>query len=137
MIRGLIICLIMCCAAGARAQDCYYYWVHQCIEVVDASQRQLKQFVLISPAVNYLQAEGQQCSDAVAEPIQPGCREDQRLPDPGHETACPGLRQTSPGHLALQPQPQGQRAENRDSTGRFTRPLRDHCQSLHIRLGVL
>lgn len=71
MIRGLIACLIMCCAAGARAQDCYYYWVHQCIEVVDASQRQLKQFVLISPAVNYLQAEGQQCSDAVAERQQP------------------------------------------------------------------
>lgn len=71
MIRGLIACLIMGCAAGAWAQDCYYYWVHQCIEVVDASQRQLKQFVLISPAVNYLQAEGQQCSDAVAERQQP------------------------------------------------------------------
>ena len=43
------------------------YWVHQCIEVVDASQRQLKQFVLISPAVNYLSVdEGSQCSAAVS-----------------------------------------------------------------------
>jgi len=67
MIRGLLVCLIMTCAAIARAQDCYYYWVHQCIEVVDASQRQLQQYVLISPAVNYLQTQGQQCSDAVSE----------------------------------------------------------------------
>lgn len=66
MIRVLLVFLIMGCAAVARAQDCYYYWVHQCIEVVDASQRQLQQYVLISPAVNYLQAdEGQQCSEAV------------------------------------------------------------------------
>ncbi len=67
MIRGLILCLIMLSSAAARAQDCYYYWVHQCIEVVDASQRQLKQFVLISPAVNYLSVdEGSQCSAAVS-----------------------------------------------------------------------
>lgn len=67
MMRGLLACLIMCCATGARAQDCYYYWVHQCIEVIDASQRQLQQYVLISSAVNYLQAEDQQCSEAVAQ----------------------------------------------------------------------
>ncbi len=67
MIRGLLTCLIMCCASGLRAQDCYYYWVHQCIEVIDASQRQLQQYVLISSAVNYLHAEEQQCSEAVVE----------------------------------------------------------------------
>ena len=45
MIRVLLVFLIMGCAAVARAQDCYYYWVHQCIEVVDASQRQLQQYL--------------------------------------------------------------------------------------------
>ena len=41
MIRGLILCLIMLSAAAARAQDCYYYWVHQCIEVVAVSYTHL------------------------------------------------------------------------------------------------
>ncbi|MED5388090.1 MAG: hypothetical protein VX793_04505 [Pseudomonadota bacterium] len=67
MIRGLLVILIMGCAAIARAQDCYYYWVHQCIDVIDASQRQLKQYVLISPAVNYLQADNLHCNDAVSQ----------------------------------------------------------------------
>ena len=67
MIRTLLVLLIMAAAIVARAQDCYYYWVHQCVEVIDASQRQLQQYVLISPAVNYLPAKDGQCQDAVAQ----------------------------------------------------------------------
>ncbi|EKF76098.1 hypothetical protein A11A3_01350 [Alcanivorax hongdengensis A-11-3] len=72
MIRPLLIAWLACLSLPAFSDDCYYYWVAQCIDVTDASQREFQQTVLISPAVNYLNsAEGQQCSEAVAQKQAP------------------------------------------------------------------
>ena len=66
-LRLLLTTLLLGFAPLARAADCYYYWVHQCLNVIDASQRKIEQFVLISPAVNYLNSGDKQCTDAVSE----------------------------------------------------------------------
>ena len=64
MIRGLIAALLLASSAQALSDDCYYYWTHQCVEVVDASKRQLRQSVLVSPAINYLNSNEQSCKQA-------------------------------------------------------------------------
>ena len=51
----------------AEADDCYYYWVHQCLNVIDASQRKIEQYVLVSPSVNYLNSGNLRCAEAVAQ----------------------------------------------------------------------
>lgn len=71
MIRLIIATLLMATATMARAGDCYYYWTHQCVEVIDASQRQLQQNILISPSINYLQSDGQSCEAAAEARQQP------------------------------------------------------------------
>lgn len=71
MIRGLIVGLLLGTCAQAQAQDCYYFWVQQCINVIDASQRELDQYVLISPSINYLHSESDSCPTAVAEAQRP------------------------------------------------------------------
>ncbi|MDX1803537.1 MAG: hypothetical protein R3292_05610 [Alcanivorax sp.] len=56
----------------ARCDDCYYYWEHQCIKITDAGQRALRQYVLLSPSINYLSSQdGQSCDAAVAEKQSP------------------------------------------------------------------
>lgn len=61
ILRLLFGTLLLCTTALARASDCYYYWTHQCVEVIDASKRQLRQSVLISPSVNYLHSDEASC----------------------------------------------------------------------------
>lgn len=61
MTRLLIGFSILLFSALARAGDCYYYWTHQCVEVLDASKRQLRQSVLISPSVNYFNSGAESC----------------------------------------------------------------------------
>lgn len=67
MIRMLAGTLILMSATVARAEDCYYYWTHQCVEVIDASKRQLQQSVLISPSINYFHSAEQHCDASAAE----------------------------------------------------------------------
>ncbi len=63
--KGVIIGLLILVSGGlARASDCYYYWTQQCVEVIDASKRQLRQSVLISPSINYFNSGEQQCESA-------------------------------------------------------------------------
>lgn len=65
--RHLFIVLLLLAPAASWAQDCYFFWVHQCIDVIDASKRHLQQHVLISPQIYHLTAEQGLCSSAVAE----------------------------------------------------------------------
>ena len=67
MMRILVGALILMSAAVARAEDCYYFWTHQCVEVIDASKRQLKQSVLISPSINYFHSPEQSCDTSATE----------------------------------------------------------------------
>lgn len=67
MIRLLVGMLILVSTSLARAEDCYYFWTHQCVEVIDASKRQLQQSVLISPSINYFSSAQQSCDAGAAE----------------------------------------------------------------------
>ena len=66
MNRLLIGFAILLFSALARAGDCYYYWTHQCVEVLDASKRQLRQTVLISPSINYFNSGAETCSTSAS-----------------------------------------------------------------------
>ena len=63
-LRLFVTLLVMAPLAIARAGDCYYYWSHQCVEVLDASKRQLRQTVLMSPSINYFNSGAQSCDTA-------------------------------------------------------------------------
>lgn len=69
MARLLIATLLLFSTALAWAGDCYYFWTHQCVEVIDASKRQLRQSILISPSVNYFNS-GEHSCEAAAEAQQ-------------------------------------------------------------------
>lgn len=64
MFRLLVGMLILLCTAMARAEDCYYYWTHQCVEVIDASKRQLRQSILVAPSINYFNSGESRCDEA-------------------------------------------------------------------------
>ena len=65
--RPLVFALLLLAPAANWAQDCYFFWVHQCIEVIDASKRQLRQYALVSPQIYHLSTSSNSCTSAVTE----------------------------------------------------------------------
>ncbi|MCK0153567.1 hypothetical protein MWU49_07630 [Alcanivorax sp. S6407] len=67
MIRLILGGLVLLFSTATRASDCYYYWSHQCVEIIDASKRQLQQTLLISPSVNYFNSGTLECHAAATQ----------------------------------------------------------------------